>query len=74
MRAKPFKVGDRVKYAAAFLRSTGMYTGDIPRARGTITALEAFGTSTLAVIDWGNPEIPTRVITANLKHEKQAEV
>lgn len=70
---RPFAVGDRVKYAVGFLRSTGMYTGAIPFARGTITALDKFGDRTLATVEWGNPDIPSRILTANLAHAVQQE-
>jgi hypothetical protein len=66
-RTRTFAVGDRVRYTAAFLRSTGMYTGAIPQARGTITALEPFGGAVLATIDWCDADVPPRVITANLE-------
>jgi hypothetical protein len=66
-KARKFAVGDRVRYTADFLRSTGMFTGAIPQARGTITTLEPFGEAVLATIDWGNVDVPPRVITANLE-------
>ena len=61
-----FSVGDKVAYKASFLRSTGQYTGSIPNARGTITELKNLGGNTLATIDWGNDDIPAKVLTANL--------
>jgi hypothetical protein len=66
-KAQTFAVGERVRYASAFLRSTGMLTGAVPFARGSITALEPFGVSMLATIRWNSPDIPERVITANLE-------
>ena len=65
-RTTPIKVGDTVAYSAAFLRSTGQQTGDIPFARGVVTALKQLGEITLADIDWGNPDIPARVNVKNL--------
>ena len=64
---KNLKVGDIVKYSSQWLRSAGIFTGDICFASGRIIALEPLGkTSTLAVIDWQNPNIPDRVLTSNL--------
>lgn len=66
-RVQAIQVGDTVAYSRKFLQSTGQYTGDIPHARGTVTALIPLGKDvTLAEIDWKNPEIPTRVHVANL--------
>lgn len=67
-RVQPIKVGDRVAYSAAFLRSTGQHTGDIPHAKGTVTELKQLGEVTLAVIEWGNPDIPEKVNVKNLCH------
>ena len=56
------QVGDRVQYSAKFLRSCGMFTGDIPFARGTVTAIEDFGGFlALATIDWQNENVPAKV-------------
>lgn len=47
------KIGDRVGYTAAFLRSTGMYTGEEPFMRGTVTGFEDISQGfVLAVVDW----------------------
>ena len=63
------EVGSVVMYSRNFLRSTGMYTGIAPFAKGVVTALEPFGSdTTLAVIDWGKDkdELPSKVTTFNL--------
>jgi hypothetical protein len=46
-----------------------MYTGDVPRAKGIVTALTPFGGAgnALATIEWDIPGIPERVLTPNLK-------
>src|SRR4051812_40935673 len=50
-RARAIQVGDTIAYSAAFLRSIGTYTGVMPRARGTVTALVPVGSHvTLAEI------------------------
>lgn len=71
---KTFQVGDRVAYAAAFLKSTGQYTGPLPRLRGTVQAIESFGPHDLVTIAWDNYRAPSqyhddglgRVISPNL--------
>jgi len=64
-------IGDRVGYAAAWLRSTGNYTGALPFARGTVTKLEKFGGPgwALATVKWENDhfdEVPTTILDCNL--------
>ncbi len=46
------KPGDRVAYAARFLRSISCFTGGMPQARGVIRELVPIGTRKLAVIAW----------------------
>lgn len=60
------QIGDRVAYSVKFLRATGMFAGPIPHARGTIVALEPMGDRAIATVDWNNPAIPRRILTANL--------
>jgi hypothetical protein len=52
MVKQTFKVGDRVGYSKAWLQSTCQYTGDVPFARGVITALQPLGDNVLATIEW----------------------
>ena len=74
MKAKSFALGDRVAYAAAFLKSTGQYTGDVPRLRGTVHAVQALGQVQLVIIAWDNYRVQSeyhddglgRVIAPNL--------
>ena len=42
-RTQPIKVGDTVAYSRHFLQSIACYTGDMPRAGGTVTALVPVG-------------------------------
>jgi hypothetical protein len=67
-KSPKFKVGDKVKYAVKFLRSIGEYTGDMPRAKGIVTGLTGFGQDGkfLISIDWGNPDLPGKVLDSNL--------
>lgn len=67
-KSSKFKVGDKVKYAVKFLRSIGEYTGGMPLARGIVTGLTGFGQDGkfLVSIDWGNPELPGKVLDSNL--------
>ncbi|MFC3721994.1 hypothetical protein [Neoaquamicrobium sediminum] len=38
-KAPEFAVGDRIAYAAAFLRSTGQHSGKAPFMRATVTSV-----------------------------------
>jgi len=61
------QVNDRVMYSKRFLQSTGQYTGDIPFAKGTVTEIRELGSEMkLAIVDWDNPEIPSKVNVMNL--------
>ena len=58
-------VGNRVMYARGFLRSTGMFTGPIPFAKGKVTAIDR----EIASIDWEGKhggDLPPRVNVHNL--------
>lgn len=71
-RTQPIQVGDRVRYSTNWLRSTGCYTGDLPQARGIVKELKVLSPEVvLAVIDWGNPEIPEKVNVKNLERVQQ---
>jgi hypothetical protein len=66
-KTKDVKVGDVVAYSRTFLQSISCYTGDMPQARGKVTALKQVGTeTTLAEIEWDLPDLPTRVNVKNL--------
>ncbi len=66
-RTQTIQVGDKVAYSKAFLQSTGQYAGDVPHARGIVTALKPLGSdTTLAEIDWDTPDLPPRVHVKNL--------
>jgi hypothetical protein len=66
-RTQPIQVGDTVAYSKKFLQSTGQYTGDVPHARGKVTALVPLGKEiTLAEIEWDKPDLPGRVNVKNL--------
>src|ERR1700733_3631259 len=72
--APQFQLGDRVAYNVNFLRSTGQTTGDTPRLRGTVRAVEPLGAVTLVSIAWDNYHVKSeyhddglgRVIAPNL--------
>lgn len=52
---RPIQTGDRVKYAAKFLRSIACYTGSPCFARGTVTAIRSYGGRsgvTVATVKW----------------------
>ena len=63
---REIKPGDRVQYAARFLRSIGTYTGDLCFAVGTVAEIERHGGTTLATIDWTTSRMPRFVAVANL--------
>jgi hypothetical protein len=65
-RTRKIKPGDHVAYSAAFLQSTGQFAGDLPHAKGHVTALITLGETTLAEIAWDTPDLPRRVNVANL--------
>lgn len=67
--SKPFSVnvGDNVAYSVQFLRSIGMSHSAMARARGVVTSTTPLGSSTtLANVDWNDPDMPSRVNVANL--------
>jgi hypothetical protein len=66
---KNLKPGDIVKYSRNWLRSAGIFTGEIPFASGRIVAIEPLGKCTdsnIATIEWSIEGLPARVLTANL--------
>jgi len=73
-RVKDIQVGDTVRYSRQWLQSTSTHTGDLPRAKGTVTAIKELGSLKIATIDWGNPDIPERVNVANLSKVRLREV
>jgi hypothetical protein len=73
-RVAEIKAGDTVAYAKAWLKSTGQYTGDTPRARGVVKTIEPVGGLRLAVIAWDTPELPERVNVKNLIRVKDGMV
>jgi hypothetical protein len=71
-RSQPIQVGEIVGYSKAFLKSTGQYTGDVPFARGMVTALHSLGTETiLAEVEWDKADLPSRVNVKNLSTVRQ---
>jgi hypothetical protein len=55
---RQIQTGDRVKYAAKFLRSIACYTGSPCFARGTVTAIRTYGGRsgvTVATVKWDDP-------------------
>lgn len=64
-KAKQITAGDRVAFSAAFLRSTGQFTGRVPFLRGDIASLDDLGSCVLALIQW-NDGTESRVNVKNL--------
>lgn len=74
-RTQSIMVGDVVGYSKHFLQSAGQYTGDVPFARGKVTALLQLGSETmLAEIDWDKPDLPPRVNIKNLSTIRQIQL
>ena len=60
-RARPIQVGDTVAYSAVFLRGIGCVSGDMPQAKGKVTALVPIGKEVLlAEINRDLPDLPAR--------------
>jgi hypothetical protein len=49
---KTFKTGDKVAYAALWLRSTGNITGDLPFLRGSVVSVDDSLSVQLVTIEW----------------------
>ncbi len=47
------ELGSVVKYSRVFLRSIGVYTGDMPFAKGRVTGFVKLPHTKLAEIAWG---------------------
>jgi hypothetical protein len=66
-KSSKFKIGDVVKYAVKFLRSTGQYDANTGKARGKITDIKKFYEGKYLIsIDWDNKELPNKVLETNL--------
>ena len=61
-------LGDKVRYAQAFLRSISCYAGPMAHAVGTVTAVESFGEGdyVLVSVDWHGEDLPVRILECNL--------
>lgn len=69
-----FKIGDRVRYARAWLRSTGQLAGDVPHAKGRIISLAPVSNGLdIATIEWDRPGISAKVLTSNLTRENRVQ-
>ena len=61
------EIGDKVGYSVQFLKSVGMSHSDMAHGRGVVEAVEKLGASSeLAVIDWGEADLPEKVNVQNL--------
>jgi hypothetical protein len=66
---RDIQTGDRVKFAAKFLRSIGCHTGPVCFVTGTVTAVNRFGGRSgfnVATVAWDDPNEGTAVNVANL--------
>ena len=63
------QIGDKVRYAQAFLRSISCYAGPLAHAVGTVVAMESFSyerAPRLVSVDWHGEELPQRILECNL--------
>ena len=65
-------IGDRVRFRSEFLRSTGQYTGEVPRMRGEVIERKAYsGGFAYLKVKWDshyfNDTGITSVLEANLE-------
>lgn len=59
--------GDKVAYSANYLRSIGVFTGDLPAARAIVTEIEDLGGDfILAALTWDHPGLPAKSNIRNL--------
>ena len=71
-RVKGISVGDQVRYSRNWLQLTSTFTGDLPRAKGTVTAIKDYGSTKIATIEWDKPDLPEKVNVANLSKVKNS--
>ena len=60
-------VNSKVKYSSKFLKSIGIHTGNMPKARGLVTTIQNIGSLSLASINWDRSDIPGKVNVKNLQ-------
>lgn len=67
-RKVSIKVGDRVGYRVAFLRSIGMAHSDMSRGRGKVTKIDSWGKTTqIATVAWEKgADLPEQINVQNL--------
>lgn len=56
MRTLRFSEGDRVAYAASFLRQIGCQTGEIPFLRGIVKSTRKIGQRDYVSVLWGGDD------------------
>ena len=61
-----FLANNRVAYSAAFLRSIGAITGDMPQRRGTVIDIVPVGRRRMAKVQWDDEQEPKLVCVGNL--------
>ena len=70
---KRIEIGSLVQYKTKFLQNIGVYVGNLPKAKGNVTALKNLGGSVIiATIEWDYPNIPEHVNVNNLERLKNA--
>ena len=67
---QPFNIGDRVVRSAAFLRSTGQFTGHAPYLRGTVSGWEGNEHFLVVEVEWDDDTV-SQILSPNLVHENR---
>lgn len=67
----PLGIGSRVRFTRAWLQSTCQYTGEVPRLKGTITAVREFKSCPpMVTVEWDTHYFQTKttnVLATNLE-------
>lgn len=66
-RGKDIKVGDRVQYTAAFLKSAGLHVGPWGFLKGTVLEVRPSGSMVIATVKWDGEDEPQRMAVGVLK-------
>lgn len=73
-----FEEGDRVMFAASWLRNTGQLTGEVPFMEGTVTEVEDLLDTDreLVTVDWGEggvfPSLGANLVRKDRRHLEPA--
>jgi hypothetical protein len=69
-RIQPIKLGDTVGFTAKALLNTGLFNGDVARARGRVIALHVESNETLAEVAWDQLTSKINVVHLQRNNER----